>query len=119
MSVLLESFLILEEEEKHEFILTLVKRLDNSISFLKSNLNNSSLKMNSFVEDTERLLREAKDLNNRVLSSDLEQQNIYRILKHGIEPRTKVLSALVNKWREIHKSDKLRNLKEEINYFPY
>lgn len=109
-----------EEENNYMFIMSLVKRLNASIKALKDNLNNKDMVTNSVnINAIKQLLAETKELNNKILPTDKEQQNIYKVLKRGIEPRVEILEYLVGEWQKRNNSTNVKGVSEEINYFPY
>ena len=109
-----------EEENNYMFIMSLVKRLNASIKALKDNLNNKDMITNSVnINAIKKLLAETKELNSKILPTDKEQQNIYKVLKKGIEPRVEILEYLVGEWQKRNNSTNVKGVSEEINYFPY
>lgn len=109
-----------EEENNYMFIMSLVKRLNASIKALKDNLNNKDMITNSVnINAIKKLLAETKELNSKILPTDKEQQNIYKVLKRGIEPRVEILEYLVGEWQKRNNSTNVKGVSEEINYFPY
>lgn len=111
---ILSTGILKEEEANYQFVLELVKKIDYSLEYLKNNFNKSNLVTKKEIEEAKELLKRARSLKMIKFSSDQEQQNIYKVLKNGVEPRVKALKILVNKWQEIHNSKSLQSLDEEL-----
>ena len=111
---ILSTGILKEEKANYQFVLELVKKIDYSLEYLKNNFNKSNLVTKKEIEEAKELLKRARSLNMIKFSSDQEQQNIYKVLKNGVEPRVKALKILVNKWQEIHNSKSLQSLDEEL-----